>query len=136
MKTFLVRSMIGIFFGAFIAVIFTYVFIFTTDVSALNSELYVKNSLGSILCGWLFAVSPLYFEIKSLQLPMQTCLHFLTTALIYLSLSVGIGWIPFNVKSILLGSGLFIFMYSVIWICFYLYFKNHFKKINKELKEI
>lgn len=133
MKTFLVRSLIGIFFGAFVAVVTTISIIYFGSVEQLDGEMFLRNSLGSIFCGWFFTVSPLYFEIESLKLPTQTVLHFLTVAVCYFVLSLGIGWIPFNFKSILLTLGLFLISYTIMWLCFYLYFRNEAKKLNAEL---
>ncbi len=136
MKTFLYRSMIGIFFGAFLAVLFTYAAIYFGGKEMLDSTLFVKNSLGSIACGWFFTVSPLYFEIKTLRLIQQTILHFFTVTILYFTLAFGVGWISFNVKSIVLMVLLFLVTYSIIWTCFYLYFRKEVKKLNDELQRI
>src|SRR4051812_12677130 len=123
MKTFLIRSLIGIFFGAFVAIAITICIIYFGGIKQLEGEMFLRNSLGSIFCGWFFSVSPLYFEIDSLKLPTQTALHFITVAACYFVLSLGIGWIPFSFPTILLILGLFLIVYSIIWLCFYLYFK-------------
>ncbi|RDW19055.1 DUF3021 domain-containing protein [Oceanobacillus arenosus] len=133
MKSFLFRSLIGIFFGAFVAVVTTISIIYFGRVEQLDGEMFLRNSLGSIFCGWFFTVSPLYFEIDSLKLPTQTALHFITVTVSYFVLSLGIGWIPFSFPTILLILGLFLIVYSIIWLCFYLYFKNEAKKLNAEL---
>ena len=54
MKTFLFRSMIGIFFGAFLAVILTNAIVLFSTQDVLDGQLFLKNSLGSIFCGWFF----------------------------------------------------------------------------------
>lgn len=136
MKTFLFRSMMGIFFGAFVTVLVTYAMVIFGEGNMLNGELFIRNSAGYILCAWLFTVSPLYFEIRSLNLAMQTVLHFTTVTILYLVLSLGFGWIPLQLKNILMFFAVAIFVYAVIWICFYLYFKNVSKKMNRELKHI
>ncbi|RDW16259.1 DUF3021 domain-containing protein [Oceanobacillus chungangensis] len=133
MKTFLFRSLFGTFFGAFVAVVTTISIIYFGSIEQLDSEMFLRNSLGSIFCGWFFSVSPLYFEIDSLKLPTQTALHFITVTICYFVLSLGIGWIPFSFPTILLILGLFLIMYSIIWLCFYLYFKNEAKKLNAEI---
>ena len=133
MKTFLFRSMIGIFFGAFIAVIMTNLIVYFGNQEMLDGELFMKNSLGSIFCGWFFTVSPLYFENTNLRLSQQTGLHFITVVVLYFILAFGIGWVPFTVKSFLLTLGIFIAFYLVFWSSFYLYFRNQAKKLNAEL---
>ena len=84
MKTFLFRSMIGIFFGAFLAVIVTNSIIYFGKQEVLDGQIFMKNSLGSIFCGWFFTVSPLYFENTKLRLSQQTALHFATVVVVVL----------------------------------------------------
>jgi glucan phosphoethanolaminetransferase (alkaline phosphatase superfamily) len=136
MKTFLFRSIIGIFFGAFIAVILTNSVVLFSDKDMLDGQLFLKNSLGSIFCGWFFTVTPLFFENANLRLSQQTALHFVTVVILYFILAFGIGWVPFTVKSFLLALGLFIASYSVFWTSFYLYFRKQAKKLNAELQEL
>ena len=133
MKTFLFRSMIGIFFGAFLAVILTNSVVYFGEKNILDGPLFLTNSLGSIFCGWFFTVSPLYFENTNLRLSQQTGLHFITVVVLYFILAFGIGWIPFTMKSFLLMLGLFIVIYAIFWTAFYLYFRNQAKKLNAEL---
>jgi len=136
MKTFLFRSMIGIFFGAFIAVLLTNSVVLFSDKDTLDGPIFLKNSLGSIFCGWFFTVSPLYFENKKLQLWQQTILHFVTVVVLYFLLAFGIGWVPFNLPSFLLAMGFFLVVYLLFWICFYVYFKKQVKTLNDGLEMI
>ena len=136
MKVFLFRSMIGIFFGAFIAVILTNSVVLFSEKDLLDGPIFLKNSLGSIFCGWFFTVSPLYFENTNLRLSQQTGLHFITVVVLYFILAFGIGWVPFTVKSFLLALGLFVMTYLIFWTSFYLYFRNQAKKLNAELQEL
>ena len=96
MKTFLFRSMIGIFFGGFLAVVVSICLIYFGGQEVLDGQLFIRNSLGSIFCGWFFTVSPLYFENTRLRLSQQTAIHFATTVIVYFILAFGIGWISFN----------------------------------------
>ncbi|KAB7707161.1 DUF3021 family protein [Bacillus aerolatus] len=136
MKTFLFRSLIGIFFGAFVSVVTTNAIVYFGGKEWLDGGMFLKNSLGTIFCGWFFSVTPLYFETRSLRLLQQTALHFATVAVLYFTLSFGIGWIPFEMKSFLSFTALFIVIYAISWICFYLYFKNEAKKLNDDLRHI
>ncbi len=136
MKTFLFRSMIGIFFGAFLAVILTNSIVYFGGENVLDGPLFLKNSLGLIFCGWFFTVSPLYFENTNLRLSQQTGLHFITVVILYFILAFGIGWIPFTMRSFLLTLGLFIVVYAIFWTSFYLYFRKQAKKLNAELNKL
>jgi hypothetical protein len=136
MKSFLYRGIIGILIGSFIAVIVTNSIIYFGHFPVINGEEFLKSSFGSIFCGWFFAVSSLYFELESLRLSQQTVLHFVTVIVLYFILSLGIGWIPFDLKSIFISAAIFIAVYIVIWICIYLYFKNLANQMNEDLKKI
>lgn len=134
MKIFLFRSMIGIFFGAFLAVVFTNLYVLSNDSIMLNGTLFLKNSLGSIFSGWFFTVSSLYFENPNMRLSQQTALHFITVVILYFVLAFGIGWVPFNMASFFIATALFIGFYAIFWTSFYLYFKRQMKKLNEELE--
>lgn len=133
MKKFLFRSMIGVFFGAFLAVVMTSSAVYFGNQEVLDGQLFIKNSLGSIFCGWFFTVSPLYFENPKLRLIQQTGLHFITIFILYFILAFGIGWIPFTVKVFLVMLGVFLIFYSIIWTAFYLYFRKQVQKLNSEI---
>ncbi|MBX0356994.1 DUF3021 domain-containing protein [Halobacillus sp. Nhm2S1] len=136
MKTFLFRSMVGIFFGAFLAILMTFAVIWFGDVQTLSGDAFIRNSMGSMFCGWFFSVTPLYFEITTLKLWQQTLLHFLTVSLLYFIISFGIGWIPFQLTSALLSILSFLLIYLIIWIGFYFYFRSESKKLNEELNHL
>lgn len=136
MKTFIIRSFIGIFFGGFITVLITNLNILFGGFEMIDGPLFLKNSIGSILCGWFFTVSPLYFENRNLRLSQQTILHFLTVTILYLILALTIGWIPFNIINILLTLLIAIVVYTIFWVAFYLYFKNQARKLNDDLKKL
>lgn len=136
MKTFLFRSMIGIFYGSFLAVLLTNIGIYFGEYEVLDGFLFFKNSLGTISCGWFFTVSPLYFEIQSLRLAQQTLLHFITVFTLYFILAYGIGWIPFTFKATLIALGIFLALYFISWIAFYFYFKRQAEALNAELEQL
>ena len=136
MKIFLFRSMIGIFFGAFLFVMVTNSIVYFSEKEVLDGQLFLKNSLGTIFCGWFFTVSPLYFENSNLRLAQQTGLHFATIFVLYFILAFAIGWVPFTMNSFLLMLGIFIICYLIFWISFYLYFRKQARKLNAELQEL
>lgn len=136
MKTFLGRSMIGIFYGAFLAVLFTNAVVYFGEREVLDGPLFLKNSLGAVFCGWFFTVTPLYFEIKNLRLIHQTLLHFITVFILYFILAYGIGWIPFTVRGTMIALGIFLVCYTISWIAFYLYFKKQADTLNAELNQL
>ena len=133
MKRFLIRSLVGIFFGGFVAVLITNLNILFADVEMIDGPLFLKNSIGSVLCGWFFTVSPMYFENRKLKLYQQTILHFFTVTILYFILALTIQWIPFTLTHILLAFLISGVVYSLFWVAFYLYFKNQARKLNDDL---
>ncbi|ARK32698.1 DUF3021 domain-containing protein [Halalkalibacter krulwichiae] len=135
-KRFVFQSVVGILFGAFLAVISVMNVVLIGDVNQVEGSVFVTNALGLMFCGWFFAVTPLVFEIRSLSLSMQTLVHFMIVTLLYFLLSFGIGWIQFDLMSVLAGVGIFILIYVLIWTGFYFYFKKEARKLNEELKQL
>ncbi|MEH7385362.1 DUF3021 domain-containing protein [Bacillus sp. JJ1521] len=136
MKKMLFRSMLGIFFGSFVAVLTTNLLYLFGGIEMIVGSIFFKNSIGCILCGWFFTVAPSYFEIRQLKLYQQTILHFLTVLILYLILAFTIGWIPFSIQGILLTIVITIIVYAIFWTAFYLYFKNQARKLNADLKKL
>ena len=132
MKTFLWRSMVGIFFGCFVSIIITCLIILNGQ-ETLNGHLFIKNSLGSMFCGWLCWVTPLYFEDTRVSLMKATIYHFLTLFIGYIVFVFWFRWVPFSVTGIALSFLLFVIVYLCIWLAFYFYSKNQMKKLNEEL---
>ncbi|CRK82951.1 DUF3021 domain-containing protein [Neobacillus massiliamazoniensis] len=136
MKTFIIRSFIGIFFGSFIAVLITNLNILFGGLEMIDGPLFLKSSIGSVLCGWIYLVSSLYFKNRNLKLAQQTILQFLTVTILYLILALTIGWIPFNIINILLTLLISFVVYTIFWVAFFLYFKNQARKLNDCLKKL
>ncbi len=136
MKKILFRSLLGIFFGSFVAVLGTNLLYLFGGFEMIEGRFFFKNSIGSILCGWFFTVAPSYFEIRQLKLYQQTILHFFTVLILYLILALTIGWIPFTIKGVLLTLIIAIIVYAIFWTAFYLYFKNQAKKLNADLMKL
>lgn len=134
MKNFWIRSILGIFFGAFLSVILTNSVVLSGQ-ETLDGGLFLRNSLGSMLCGWFFTASTLYFENHKWSLRRQTATHFATVIVLYFVLAIGIGWFPFTVPSFLLMLAVFLTFYVLFWTAFYLYFKNQAQKMNEELNK-
>lgn len=136
MKTFMTRSILGIFFGSFLAIVTILAVIYIGDRATLDAAILGKNALGTVFCGWFFTVTPLLFENEKLTLPVQTTLHFLSVTILYFIVAFIIGWIPFTVKGFIGMLGIFIIFYSIIWFSFYMYFRKQAAKLNEELKEL
>lgn len=136
MKTFMNRSVIGIFFGAFVAVLITSIIVYFREQSLLNGTVFVENAFGCMFAGWLYTVSTLYFETEKLNLAIQTLLHFITVTVPFFILAISLGWIPNDVK-IIIGAIVFsIVSYFIIWLCFFFYFRHQSKQLNDEIQNL
>ncbi|MCK1981193.1 MULTISPECIES: DUF3021 domain-containing protein [Peribacillus] len=133
MKTLLFRSFVGICFGALVMVLTCFGVIAFGEVTALDSGIFVKNAIGCILCGWFFSTATIFFENEKWSLLFQTILHFFTVSILYFLLSFFVGWIPFSLKGLAIGIGIFIPFYLIIWTVFYLYFRFQVKILNDGL---
>ncbi|MFD9626601.1 DUF3021 domain-containing protein [Peribacillus muralis] len=133
MKTLLFRSFVGICFGALVMVLTCFGVIGFGEITALDSEMFVKNAIGCLLCGWFFSTATILFEIEKWSLLFQTTMHFLTVSILYFLLSFFVGWISFSMKGLVTGILIFIPFYVTIWTIFYLYFRFQMKILNDGL---
>ncbi|MFD1205499.1 MULTISPECIES: DUF3021 domain-containing protein [Sporosarcina] len=136
MKTFFIRSILGIFFGSFLALLTILLVIHVGNNDVLDAAILSKNALGTVFCGWFFTVTPLLFENEKLTLPVQTALHFLSVTVLYFIAAFVIGWVPFTIKGFITMLCIFIVFYAIIWLSFYLYFKQQANKLNDELNQL
>lgn len=136
MKVFLNRSILGILFGSFLTLITVFMTVYFGKKEVLDAAVLVKNALGMIVCGWFFSVTPLLFETGSLSLKVQTALHFLCVVVLYFIVAFVIGWIPFTIKGFIGMLAIFIVFYAIIWLAFYLYFKQQAAKLNEDLNDL
>ncbi|MFC5602036.1 DUF3021 domain-containing protein [Sporosarcina koreensis] len=134
MKTFLTRSILGIFFGSFLAIVTILAVIYIGNKEMLDASILGKNVLGTVFCGWFFTVTPLLFENEKLTLPVQTTLHFTSVTVLFFIVAFVIGWIPFTLKGFIGMLGIFIVFYTIIWLSFYMYFKKQAAQLNDELR--
>lgn len=133
MKTFLLRSLIGIFFGGFLTTAITCLIVLG-GAEMLDSGIFLKNAIATTFCGWFFSITPLYFENENWSLLRQTIYHFLTVVLLYFTTAYWIGWYDITWKSSLTFIGIFLLVYAAIWTAFYLYHSNEAKKLNEGLR--
>ncbi|WP_057914880.1 DUF3021 domain-containing protein [Peribacillus muralis] len=133
MKTLLFSSFVGICFGALVMVLTCFGVIGFGEITALDSEMFVKNAIGCLLCGWFFSTATILFEIEKWSLLFQTTMHFLTVSILYFLLSFFVGWISFSMKGLVTGILIFIPFYVTIWTIFYLYFRFQMKILNDGL---
>lgn len=136
MKTILMRSMLGIMFGSFLALVTTFSVIYFGNKEVLDAAMFVKNAAGSVLCGWLFAVASLLFENEKFSLPVKTALHFAAVSVLYCIIAFVTEWFPFTWMGFVSMLGIFVAFYMIIWLSFYMYFRKQAAKLNEDLHKI
>ncbi|SFO92592.1 DUF3021 domain-containing protein [Salibacterium halotolerans] len=135
MKTIVYQSFLGICFGALVSILIHYGVILFGGVENIESGRFVLDSLGSMFCGWFFSTGGLIFAKENWSLTKRTIVHFITVTMLYFVLSFLIGWIPFTIWGFLIGMGLFLIIYTVIWFCFFVYFYYEMRKLNEALAD-
>ena len=136
MKTFVYRSFMGVIFGGFLHVLLVGIGILWWGAETINTEIFLKNAIGMIICSWFFTVTPLYFSVEKWNLIQQTILHFLTVIILFFIVAFTIGWIPISLPVILMQTLIFLAIYVVSWTLFFLYFRYQARILNENIKRL
>ncbi|HLS07514.1 DUF3021 domain-containing protein [Lentibacillus sp.] len=125
------RSMIGIAYGGIITFIALTILKFTdTDASISQIWLYM---LCSFIIGIYFGLSSFIFSDNDWSLLQQTVTHFIISIVFYFAVALSVGWIPFTIPAIIETSLIFIFIYTIFWTGYYLYYKKVEASMNANL---
>lgn len=102
---------------------------------SMDSMLFIKHAIGSMIVGMGFTVPSLIYDKKNLGILLQTLIHMGCGFGIYLPIACYLGWIPVSLgwqMVILPLTCALVFSFS-IWYGFFLYYKHEAKKINEKL---
>ncbi|SET50969.1 Protein of unknown function [Salinibacillus kushneri] len=127
------RSFIGLGFTAIVTFIALSIMV-VQGVEASVSDIW-KNMLGSMLMGVYFGIASLLYDIESWSPLKQTLIHFLLSIFIWLPLALYLGWVPFDVESLFIATGLFILSYAMFWFGTCIYFLKLEKEMNNSIKK-
>lgn len=127
------RSMIGVAFGG-IATFIALTIMKFNHIDGTISEVWM-HMLASFIIGIYFGLSSFIYEHDKWSPLKKMVIHFSFSIIVYFTVALTVGWIPFNFLSILIGILLFIISYSIYWTGFYLYFKKMEDTMNKHLKK-
>lgn len=75
------------------------------------------------------------FVGNGMSMLKQTAIHFILSMIVYFSIALPMGWIPFTVSAIIWSSVFFIIIYAVFWGVYYLYYKKIEAAMNENLKK-
>lgn len=137
-KTALKRGLLGISLGVFInQTIYVLIIIFYNTLPAIANmtkhQIIIQYMLSSIL-GFIYAACTVIFEIEEWSRLKQTIMHFIFTSIVFYSVAIVSGWLPRDIKSIVLFLVIFLTVYIVIWLSFKVYWNNKIKGINNRLR--
>ncbi|SFM34015.1 Protein of unknown function [Gracilibacillus orientalis] len=123
------RIMIGVAVGSLI----TFAVISFMIIQSIDSSMQEiwKHWLASMLIGILFSFASAIFEREEWSILKQTVMHSTLTFLVLFPIIILAGWLPFNPVSLIIGLGIFLTTYSIMWVSMYFYYKNVEKSMNK-----
>lgn len=126
------RSMTGL--G--IATIITFSFFTIMVIQDIQVPTFIiwKNMLGAIVMGLYFGNASLLFEIEKWSPLKQTVIHFLLSIVVWLPITIWLGWLPFNWLALLIGITGFLLVYILFWFSSFLYFKKLESEMNGSIK--
>ena len=87
------------------------------------------------LIGIVFGLASLTFKRSSWSITRQTVVNFCLTYLGFTPLAILCGWFPLNLHWLLNFTGIFILMYTGIWLNYYLANYHEVQRLNRLLKK-
>jgi len=134
MKNILKRCVQGIACGCTICTIISFVAVLLKD----PSNIYISQVIASVVVGigW-FAPTVIYANEK-LGMGQKILIHFAIGFIVYWPSAFYAGWIPvqYGIWGIVSSVVLMLIFAILIWIGFYMYYKNESKQINNKLKSM
>ncbi|WP_054861679.1 DUF3021 family protein [Gracilibacillus sp. JCM 18860] len=65
----------------------------------------------------------------------QTIIHFVLSLTVISIVSIYAGWVPFTLWSLIIGLGIFLLTYFMMWIGIYTYYKKLEKSMNESIEK-
>jgi len=101
----------------------------------ISSTMMWFQMLGSFIVGIYFGLSSFVFENDNWSRLKQICIHFPLSVLVFFTVALPLGWIPFASWAVLASIVMFMFYYAIFWCGFWLYYKFQARKLNDELNK-
>lgn len=127
------RSFVGLGFAAIIT--FVALTIFMMQGMEVPVAILWRNMFGSLLMGVYFGAASLIFEIENWSPLKQTVIHFFISLMVWLPIGLYLGWIPFDIVSLLIAVVLFVVTYMIFWFSTKLYFMKIAKEMNHSVRK-
>ncbi len=124
---FLINSLIGIIAGMIVG-ISTWMLSGDSEGRSLILHLIMSAIHGLIPCGAMTV-----YEIESWGLTKSTVVHATVTLATILAIELPMKWFEPGVE-FAIAMGIYVVIYTIIWLCNYLYWKHTVKEMNEELE--
>jgi len=137
MKNWIKYIFFGILSGCTLLVIIgMIVALFQGETFQTSSSEFIKMGIGSMIIGVGFTVPSMIYENEKMAYALKVLIHLGIGLLIYLGVSIWLGWLPINLG--LGGIMIYIFIAiaiaAFIWSGFFLYYRHEAKKINEKIQ--
>lgn len=89
--------------------------------------------LAGLMLGVYFGLASFIFEIETWSPLKKTTIHFSASIICYFIIAIAVGWVPFQVKAIIVTTFFFILAYTIFWWGYRLYYKRVEADMNNNL---
>lgn len=134
LKSFLLR---GLMFGGFgpivLAIVYFAISVFRPDITFAGDEILL-GTVSVYIIAFVHAGVSVFNQIEEWGINKSLGYHFTSLYLAYSLCYLINSWIPFELKTFLIFTGIFVAVYAVVWCTVYLCIRHSTKKINAKLK--
>lgn len=132
-KEIIKRILFGIACGGIVTFI-TVTILMIKDITIAPTMMWFQM-LGGFIVGIYFGISSFIFENDNWSRLKQICTHFPLSVIVFLSVALPLGWVPFTVWALMLSLIMFMVYYGIFWCGFWVYYKIQARKLNDELNK-
>ncbi|NLJ70844.1 MAG: DUF3021 domain-containing protein [Clostridiaceae bacterium] len=145
-KRLVTRFLIGIFAGALVAHLITFLVNYLsrdqylvcmpklTERFGLAGAVIVQTILGALF-GMIALGGTCLFDIEKWSLLRASATHCAFILVTYIIVGLRLHWLSFNIKPILIMTGIIVFVYALIWLIMYVVWKREIKELNRLVEE-
>jgi len=139
MKNWIKYIFFGILMGCTVLVIMgMIVALFQGETFQTSSSEFIKMGIGSMIIGVGFSVPSMIYSNEKMAYVLKVLIHLGIGMLIYLGVSIWLGWMPLDlgVGGIVTYIFIAIAIAVLIWSGFFLYYRHEAKKINEKIQAL
>jgi hypothetical protein len=139
-KKIILRTLSGIQYGCLWIVAFGIIgnVFHVAAFEAILTDNFIAHGFGGMLVGVGFVLPTLIYDAEKLSAPVKTLIHLGIGFGIFFPVAFGLRWLPGDLS---VGVTLIIVLDALvigvlIWLGFYLYFRNESRRINARLRQL